>query len=117
MNDRLMKGAPSESFIFSTPSGWMTAETFLKWSRHFAWFTKPSADNAVLLIVNGCGSHKELDVITYARENHVDMLSIPPHTTQKLQPLDRTFMKPFKNCYNILYCSLWMRAPQFLLPI
>ncbi|KAK9753338.1 DDE superfamily endonuclease [Popillia japonica] len=105
MNDRLMKGAPIESISFSTPNGWMTAEAFLKWLRHFAWFTKPSADDfawftkpsaddAVLRIVDGHGSHKELDVITYARKNHVHMLSIPSHTTHKLQPLDRTFMKP-----------------------
>ncbi|KAK9686953.1 DDE superfamily endonuclease [Popillia japonica] len=107
-----MKGAPSEN-IFPTPNGWMTAETFLKWLRHFAWFTKPSADDAALLIVDGHRSHKELDVTTYARENHVHMLSIPPHTTHKLQPLDITFMKPFKNCYNIS-CNLWTRAPQLL---
>ncbi|KAK9731462.1 DDE superfamily endonuclease [Popillia japonica] len=87
-----------------------------EWLRHFASFTKPSADDAVLLIVDGHGSHKELAVITYARENHVHMLSIPPHTIHKLQPLDRTFMKLFKNCYNISF-SLRMRAPQLLLPI
>lgn len=32
------------------------------------------------------------------------MLSLPPHTTHKLQPLDRVVMKPLKNA-----CSLWMR--------
>lgn len=37
------------------------------------------------------------------------MLSTPPHTTHKLQPLDRTFMKPFKTAYNIA-CDLWMRS-------
>ncbi|KAJ8932481.1 hypothetical protein NQ318_001656 [Aromia moschata] len=32
----------------------------------------------------------------------------PPHTTHKLQPLDRTFMKPFKDAYYEA-CGLWMR--------
>ncbi|KAJ8896386.1 hypothetical protein PR048_001730 [Dryococelus australis] len=32
----------------------------------------------------------------------------PPHTTQKLQPLDRVVMKHFRNSYNEAY-SLWMR--------
>lgn len=109
MNDRLMIGAPTESISFPTPNGWMTKESFLKWLQHFVSFTKPSKEDPVLLIIDGHGSHKDLDVILYARENYVHMISFPPHTTHKLQPLDRTFMKPFKNCYNAA-CSLWMRA-------
>ncbi|KAK9745056.1 hypothetical protein QE152_g7216 [Popillia japonica] len=37
------------------------------------------------------------------------MLSTPPTTTHKLQPLDRTFMKVFKSAYNDA-CALWMRS-------
>ncbi|GBM12737.1 hypothetical protein AVEN_228526-1 [Araneus ventricosus] len=77
-------GAPTESVGFPTPSGWMTNETFLKWLQHFVSFTKPSSTDKVLLISDGHSSRKELDVVTYARENHVHMLSFPPHTNHKL---------------------------------
>lgn len=109
MNDRLMIGAPSESISFPTPTGWINGPAFLTWLKHFVSFTKPTTEDPVLLIIDGHGSHKELDVIMYARENNVHMLSVPPHTTHKLQPLDRTFMKPFKGAYQVA-CSLWMRA-------
>lgn len=109
MNDRLMIGAPAESCAFPTSSGWMTTEAFLKWMQHFVSFSKPTKDDPVLLLVDGHGTHKELEVILFARNNHVHMLSFPPHTTHKLQPLDRSFMKPFKGQYNHA-CSLWMRA-------
>lgn len=36
------------------------------------------------------------------------MLSTPPHTTHKLQPLDRVFFKPFKQAYGSA-SALWMR--------
>jgi hypothetical protein len=36
------------------------------------------------------------------------MLSTPPHTTHKLQPLDRVFFKPFKQAYGST-SALWMR--------
>ena len=36
------------------------------------------------------------------------MISLPPHTTHKLQPLDRDVMKPFKLAYNEA-CSTWLR--------
>lgn len=109
MNDRLMIGAPTESIAFPTSSGWMTTEAFLKWMQHFVSFTKPTKEDPVLLLIDGHGTHKELDVILFARTHHVHMLSFPPHTTHKLQPLDRSFMKPFKDQYNH-GCSLWMRA-------
>ena len=57
--------------------------------------------------MDGHGSHKDNDVIDYARANHVHLLSLPPHTSHKLQPLDRTFMKPFKQAYSE-ECAVWM---------
>ncbi|CAK1578440.1 unnamed protein product [Parnassius mnemosyne] len=77
----------------------MNAELFLKWFQHFVKFSKPSKEKPALLILDGHSSHKDLAVISYAKENHVHMLSTPPHTTHKLQPLDRVFMKPFKDAY------------------
>lgn len=41
------------------------------------------------------------------------MLSLPPHCTHKLQPLDRTVMKPFKDAYNEA-ASRWMRQNPFM---
>lgn len=109
MNERLMIGAPTESCAFPTTSGWMTTEAFLKWMQHFVSFAKPTENDPVLLLIDGHGTHKELEIILFARAHHVYMLSFPPHTTHKLQPLDRAFMKPFKDQYNHA-CSLWMRA-------
>lgn len=109
MNERLMINAPNESVGEAQPNGWMNAELFLKWMRHFVKYSNPTELNPVLLILDGHASHKDLDVIEFARENHIHMLSTPPHTTHKLQPLDRTFMKPFKSAYNDA-CDLWMRS-------
>ncbi|CAH1987730.1 unnamed protein product [Acanthoscelides obtectus] len=109
MNERLMINAPNESVGEAQPNGWMNAELFLKWMQHFVQYSNPTAQNPVLLILDGHASHKDLDVIEFARKNNIHMLSTPPHTTHKLQPLDRTFMKPFKSAYNDA-CDLWMRA-------
>lgn len=35
-----------------------------------------------------------------AKENGVVMLRFPPHTSHKLQPLDRTVFGPYKSFYN-----------------
>ncbi len=70
---------------------------------------KPSKENMVLLILDGHKTHtKNIDLITFARDNGIIMLSLPPHTFHKLQPLNRTFFKPLKSAFNAA-CTSWMR--------
>ncbi|KAJ8942136.1 hypothetical protein NQ318_021644 [Aromia moschata] len=108
INERLKIGKPSESVLEAQPNGWMNADLFLKWMGHFIKYANPSKERPVLLVLDGHASHKDLRVITFAREHNIHMISTPPHTTHKLQPLDRPFMKPFKDAYYEA-CGLWMR--------
>ncbi|CAH1975090.1 unnamed protein product [Acanthoscelides obtectus] len=91
-----MIGPPAESIAVPRETGWMNAEIFLTWLQHFKHHVQPSKENPVLLILDGHGSRKELAVIEYARNNNIHMLSTPPHTTHRLQRLDRVFFNPFK---------------------
>jgi len=55
------------------------------------------ADDPVLLIVDGHYSYtKNLDVADKAREHSVAIVSLPPHSMHKMQPLDVGFMNPLK---------------------
>ena len=38
--------------------------------------------------------------INYARRHGIKFLTIPPHTSHRLQPLDRTFFGPLKTFYS-----------------
>ncbi|XP_026728373.1 uncharacterized protein LOC113494293 [Trichoplusia ni] len=109
MNERLMMNAPGESIGVAQPKGWMNSDFFLQYLRIFMKHTQPTKENPVLLLLDGHCSHKTLAVINFCRENHIHLMSSPPHTTHKLQPLDRTFMKPFKDAYS-QRCDLWMRT-------
>ena len=109
MNDRLMINAPAESVGVAQPKGWMTSDFFLRWMHQFVKHSHPSKESPVLLLVDGHCSHKTLAVINFCRENNIHLISSPPHTTHKLQPLDRTFMRPFKDAYH-QRCDMWMRA-------
>jgi len=48
-------------------------------------------------------------MINYCRENGIILLSFPPHTSHKLQPLDRSVYGPFKRFYNAAADS-WMKS-------
>jgi hypothetical protein len=59
--------------------------------------------------MDGHHSHKTLDAVNKARENGVIMITLPPHCTHRMQPLDRTFFKGLKSNYNIS-CDSWMKC-------
>ena len=100
MYPALLKGAPQGSKGYTSKSGWIDSNIFLQWLFHFKEHACPRVDKKALLILDNHSSHLSLDAINFAKENHIIMLSIPPHTSHKLQPLDKTFFGPLKTFYN-----------------
>jgi hypothetical protein len=117
INKKLEKYPPEGSLFDMLENGWITSTGFLKWMKEFVNCICPTEDNPQLPTLNGHSSHKYLEVILFAHENHVHMLSLPPHMTHMLslpphmthmlQPLHCAVMKPFKHAYNKA-CGTWM---------
>lgn len=100
MQDALMEGTPSGSIAACHPSGWIQTDIFTMWFNHFLKHVKPSEDDPVLLLLDGHNSHtRNMDVIDKAREHHVSIVCLPPHSSHKMQPLDVSFMFPLKTFY------------------
>ena len=97
----LKKGAPPETLFAFHPSGWIQTHLFTEWFRHFVKKVQPTKENPVLLILDGHNTHtRNLDVIVEARNNLVSILCLPPHTSHKMQPLDKTVMGALKTYYS-----------------
>ena len=78
----------------------MNGEVFSEWLEHFIKFTKPTLEKKVLLILDGHKSHTHsIKALQRASDCGVMMISLPPHTSHRLQPLDLCFFKPLKNYY------------------
>lgn len=111
MTEDLKRGGPPNTVYSCSDSGWITSELFLEWLTHFIKCTKleKGQRNQILLIMDGHSTHtKNIDAINLARDYGIVMLSLPPHTTHKLQPLDVSFFKPLKNRFNAAG-EAWMR--------
>jgi hypothetical protein len=89
-NPVFVENGPAGSDGDSYPSGWMTAKSFVKFMKHFIKYSHASKENPVLLILDNHESHVSADVIRLAKENGVTLLTLPPHCSNKLQPLDIT---------------------------
>lgn len=93
-------GAPEDTIMLLSDSGFINTELFIKWLKHFYQYVKPSIENPVLLILDNHSSHISLEAISFCRENGIHLLSLPPHCSHKLQPLDVGFFGPLRSAYS-----------------
>ncbi|XP_065674201.1 uncharacterized protein LOC136091146 [Hydra vulgaris] len=109
MKSELMDTAPPSSIAVCHPSGWMQSDISVTWFMHFVTHANPTEHEPVLLILDGHETHTlNLKVINLACQNNVILLCLPPHCSQRLQPLDVAFMKPLMT-YYALEIENWMR--------
>ena len=81
MKDSLVDHAPPGTLGKCSESGWIDADIFMDYIKHFVQHTHCSPTNKVLLILDGHKAHtKNIDLLTYASENGLYLLSLPPHT-------------------------------------
>ncbi|GFS25268.1 tigger transposable element-derived protein 6-like protein [Elysia marginata] len=106
--DHFIFGAPPGSTGVANGSGWIKEENWLEYVKHFIKFSKPSAESPVLLLLDNHVSHLYIPAIDLCKENHITLLSLPPHTSHKLQPLDRVVYGPLKT-YIGSRCHAWTR--------
>ncbi|XP_030037459.2 uncharacterized protein LOC115452978 [Manduca sexta] len=99
MNALLLKGSNPNMVASVSDSGWINDSLFIDWLQHFISYAKPSLTNQVLLILDNHESHISLGAYNLCRDNGIIMLTLPPHTSHKLQPLDLTFFGPLKSAY------------------
>ena len=53
-----------------------------------------------LLILDGHGSHLNIDIISLCQENNIQLYCLPTHTTHIFQPLDVVVFCPVKSHFN-----------------
>ena len=100
MKRELIDKAPTGTIGLAQENGWMNGEVCLKWMQHFKKYSKPSDDHKILLLLDGHSSHKNLDVLQFAKENNIILFCFPPHCTHRVQPLDVSFFGPLTTYFN-----------------
>ena len=100
MTNMLCKNGPVGAIYRCSHHGWSNEDLFFDWIKHFKDFVKPTKEDPVLIILDNHSSHISLQVFEFCKLNGIIMLTIPPHTSHKLQPLDLTFFGPLKSALN-----------------
>ncbi|KAJ8728767.1 hypothetical protein PYW07_006463 [Mythimna separata] len=100
MVDRLLDGAPPGSSATCSDNGWINGPVFLEWLRHFVDNVRPTQEQNVIFVMDNHESHKYLGALEYASQNHVIFVSLAPHTTHRMQPLDTCVYGPLKTYFE-----------------
>lgn len=114
VEDAVLK-VPQGSLALSSSTGYMKAPMFLQWLKHFRDSTSSSTAAPVLLLMDNHQSHISVEAINFCRENGIVLVTIPPHTSHKLQPLDVGLYSPLKTRYSLLM-SEWTRIHRPMVP-
>jgi hypothetical protein len=81
-------------------TGYMNTDLFMECLQHFENHVKATEIDPVLLVLHNHDSHCNLGAVMSCRDNYITLLNIPPHGSQKIQPLDCGFVGPLKSVYS-----------------
>lgn len=98
--EHFITGAPKGTIAASTKSGCISEETFSVFLEHIAQQGNCSSSHPMLLILDGHEAHCSLKAAETARTNGIIKLTVPPHTSHQLLPLEKTVFGPFRASYN-----------------
>ncbi|XP_055910788.1 uncharacterized protein LOC129945153 [Eupeodes corollae] len=95
--ESFLVGSPEDSLGLAVQSGWMNSESFVKVAQHIKKYTHASKEKPVLVLLDNHETHCSIELVVYFRQNGLVLLTFPPHTTHRLQPLDVSVFGPFKS--------------------
>ena len=95
-NDIFMRGTIYGSKGILQANGWMNGECFVQTLQHVHEQSGSSVDNKILLIMDNAECHMNIHAVEFAIQHGIVIVTLPPHTTDKLQPLDVSVFGPFK---------------------
>ena len=105
----MLRGAPAGSFGMTTKSGWMTGELFIHVLKHFIDHMNVSLEQPAILILDNHTSHITIEAIDLARNHGLSLLTLPPHCSHRLQPLDVAVYGPLKKFFS-LFADAWQTS-------
>ncbi|XP_065662677.1 uncharacterized protein LOC136085310 [Hydra vulgaris] len=88
MKLELIDHAPTGTIGGCSKNGWITTNLLMEYIKHFKKYTRASIENKILLILDGHKTHtKNINLLGFAKENGIVIITLPPHASHKLQPL------------------------------
>lgn len=96
-NDAFMRETVDGSKGILYLTGRMNWIGFVQTLEHVKEKSFSSPDNKILLIMDNAECYMNINVIDYVIQNGIVIITLTPHTTEKLQPLDISVYAPYRH--------------------
>jgi hypothetical protein len=107
-SENMLPGGEPGARYGCTESGWTNDAMFREYMKFFIDATAEERERGyVLLLLDGHGSHYDMEAVKLAAANNVHILPFPPHCTHVLQPLDTHVFGTFKKAFA---AEVWKRC-------
>ena len=108
MPNKHMNGASAGAIggVNDRGSVYIDSALFLRWTGHFVSVAGCTKDSPHILLMGGRESHKTLEVIDFAKEHGVILITFPPRCIHRFHPLNITFFKSLRASYSRM-CNNW----------
>ncbi|XP_060588807.1 uncharacterized protein LOC132744202 [Ruditapes philippinarum] len=102
MNSALLEGSTPGADGTVSESGWSNSEIFKHYlqSHLIKYFPERSESCPVVLFYDGHRSHINLNIVQWARQEHIILFILPAHTSHVLQPMDVGCFGPFEKNFK-----------------
>ncbi len=99
----------------TSPTGYSNDELAFKWLQHFEKNSRKTQIGVWrLLILDGYRSHLTYEFYKYAQKHKIELIALPPHSTNLTQPLDVGCFQPYKHYYSeAIDETMRTRIPEF----
>jgi len=94
-----VQSAPQGTTWSVSSSGWTKQGIARLWFEK-SFLVNIGDERPQVLILDGHDSHNFVELLEVAMANQIEIVELPAHTSNWLQPCDRTVFKPFKDAYN-----------------
>ncbi|XP_053386768.1 uncharacterized protein LOC128550861 [Mercenaria mercenaria] len=104
MRQELLEGKIAGANGTVSESGWSNSEVFQQYmeTHLMKYLPERNDDLPVLLLFDGHRSHVNLNLIEWARNQHIILYVLPAHTSHVLQPIDVGCFGPYERIFNEL---------------
>lgn len=106
------EGGPPGTRYSTSKSGWMDTKNFTEW---FLSVVVPWAKNKTgkkVIIGDNLSSHLNEEVLEQCQHHNIGFVLLPPHSTDKCQPLDVAFFRPMKGVWRTVMEEYKTKRPK-----
>jgi hypothetical protein len=108
MSPTLGKDGPPGALYKCSKNGWTNEDLFMSWLQHFFDHVKPNPQKPILPLLDNHYSHITLEQYKFCKQNGIIIVSIPPHSSHRVQPPDFTFFGQLKKAYH-RECDIFLK--------